>query len=354
MAPIKRKMPTGILILMDILLAGAALCVFALFHHVLPQAWQGENITVARPGSLAISTADPAGASSSPGESSLPDAEISAAANSDAAISDTAETAANGSYYANFADRFTSTVVSTENTYTSPNVSISVSKEVTGSGSSTITYYIADVYIADITQLRTGFAKDTYGKGLRDTLENMDAFYDALLSVAGDYYGNHDDGIVIRNGVVYRSIVTNEDICLLYYDGTMETISPQDFDINEVIDKGAWQAWTFGPMLLDNGQQMTAFNASSYLMRSHPRTAIGYYEPGHYCFVVIDGREKGYSSGMTLSQMSELFATLGCKAAYNLDGGKSAVMVYNDNLVNQPADGGRTLSDMVYISEVIP
>ena len=56
----------------------------------------------------------------------------------------------------------------------------------------------------------------------------------------------------------------------------------------------------------------------------NPRSAVGYYEPGHYCFVVIDGRQPGYSKGATLMQLAQLFESLGCKEAYNLDGGKSA------------------------------
>jgi exopolysaccharide biosynthesis protein len=43
---------------------------------------------------------------------------------------------------------------------------------------------------------------------------------------------------------------------------------------------------------------------------------------------------------------------LGCTAAYNMDGGKSSVMTYNDDYVNQPADGGREISDSIVIKEI--
>jgi exopolysaccharide biosynthesis protein len=345
----RKPLAAGILIFIDILVTGAALCVFALFHHVLPRAMQGEGIQILRPGT---------NASAEEAQTSSADNEISISGQQeDTATVQTEETSqqeAVDSFLKKFAGHFFDTVITTENTYSSSDASITVSKKVLGIGNSTITYYMADVYIADISLFRTGFAGNTYGKGLRDSLLDMDVFYDALVSVAGDYYGNHDDGVVIRNGVVYRSEVTQEDICVLYYDGTMETFSPGEFDIDQAVLRGAWQAWTFGPMLLNgNGEQMTSFNASSYLTKNHPRTAIGYYEPGHYCFVVIDGRDTGYSSGMTLAQMSGLFASLGCRAAYNLDGGKSAVMVYADDVVNQPDGGGRELSDCVYVEEGI-
>jgi exopolysaccharide biosynthesis protein len=345
----RKQLPTVLLVIIDVIVTGIALCVFALFHHVLPKAMQGENIQIIRPGAI-VAAAET--------QTSLSEEETSVSGQKeDTTIDQTVEASQQetvGSFLTKFAGHFSDTVISTENSYSSPNTSITVSKKVLGSGNSTITYYIADVYIADISLFRTGFAGNTYGKGLRDSLVDMDVFYDALVSVAGDYYGNHDDGVVIRNGVVYRSEKTQEDICVLYYDGTMETFSPGEFDIDRAVANGAWQAWTFGPMLLKgNGEQMTSFNTTSYLTKNHPRTAIGYYEPGHYCFVVIDGRDTGYSSGMTLTQMSGLFASLGCRAAYNLDGGKSAVMVYSDAVVNQPDGGGRELSDCVYIAEAI-
>jgi exopolysaccharide biosynthesis protein len=38
-------------------------------------------------------------------------------------------------------------------------------------------------------------------------------------------------------------------------------------------------------------------------------------------------------------------------AAYNLDGGKSASMVYDGEYVNVPAQGGRDISDIIYLGE---
>jgi exopolysaccharide biosynthesis protein len=67
--------------------------------------------------------------------------------------------------------------------------------------------------------------------------------------------------------------------------------------------------------------------------------------------VVVDGRQEGYSVGMTLSELSQLFYDLGCNAAYNLDGGAASKMVYLDGFVNQPYNGGRSTGDIVYIRD---
>lgn len=68
--------------------------------------------------------------------------------------------------------------------------------------------------------------------------------------------------------------------------------------------------------------------------------------------VVIDGRDEGYSKGVTLREMSSIFEELGCESAYNLAGGKLSVMTFDDAIVNQPVDGGRTVSDCLTIEEV--
>jgi exopolysaccharide biosynthesis protein len=153
--------------------------------------------------------------------------------------------------------------------------------------------------------------------------------------------------------VVYRAGSTDSDVCVLYSDGTMATYAPDELDIDQIVADGAYQAWTFGPMLLDaDGNPLDSYNTSRRLAGQNPRSGIGYYEPGHYCFVVVDGRDEGYSAGVTMAEFAAIFQDLGCQTAYNLDGGKSAVMTYNDQVVNQPDSGGRTVSDCILIGEV--
>lgn len=237
-------------------------------------------------------------------------------------------------------------------TYEDDKVSLTVNKVTTGTGSDKVTYYVADVKVSNISYLRTGFASGEYGKNIRATVQDMAKDYNAILAMSGDYYGNSDTSVVIRNGVLYRDDIVRTDICVLFTDGTMKTYSPDEFDVDEVIAAGAWQAWNFGPSLLDdNGEIASSFNTTSYLNSENPRAAIGYLEPGHYVLVTVDGRDEGYSRGVTLSELSGIMSSLGCKVAYNLDGGKSSAMVYDGEYVNQPAGGGRTISDIIYIGE---
>ena len=102
--------------------------------------------------------------------------------------------------------------------------------------------------------------------------------------------------------------------------------------------------------LAPDGGTISSFNSSSRIISANPRTAIGYYEPGHYCLVVVDGR--GDSAGISLPELSQLFSDLGCKAAYNLDGGNSSIMVWQNDVINNPSGGGRESSDALLIAEV--
>jgi exopolysaccharide biosynthesis protein len=56
--------------------------------------------------------------------------------------------------------------------------------------------------------------------------------------------------------------------------------------------------------------------------------------------------------GMTLGEFAELFASQGCKTAYNLDGGGSSVMYSKGLVVNNPLGRGRerTNGDIIYVT----
>ena len=107
----------------------------------------------------------------------------------------------------------------------------------------------------------------------------------------------------------------------------------------------------FGPSLLDeNGKAKDSFLTWSYIEESHPRTAIGYFEPGHYCLLLVDGRQKS-SRGMFPHEMAKLFENLGCRAAYNLDGGHCSFMTFQDGTANHPYKPEHEITDGIFITE---
>lgn len=342
-----KRLPIWAIVVIDVLVTAMILGGFMLYYFVLPREEEPLNIIVSNPNTGADA------ADTQPEDTPAPVDTDEAEEIDEAAETDEPEEDVPLTWAQKFADHFTDTVVATETSYSSPNISFTIEKKTAGEGRDTITYYVADIYLADIECFQRYFAGDTYGKGFREEVPEMDAASGALLAMTGDFYGYQDEGVVIKNGVVLRADETDLDICVLYYDGTVETFTPEAFDIDEAVAKGAYQGWTFGPSLLDeNGNIPEDYNAKSKLKENNPRSGFGCIEPGHYCFVVVDGRDRGYSRGVTLEEYSQIFKDLGCVAAYNFDGGESAVMTYNDEWVNIPFQDGRAVSDIVLIKEV--
>lgn len=330
----------GWVILADIVLVGLGLVIFALFHHVLPRDFKTSGKILPTPSVVTTTTASEPSMSET--TSSISSTTVDTTPSS---AETTVETTVNGTWGAKFPDRFTTGRIEiTDNHYRSEAINITISQVQENE----VTYYIADIYLRDLEHFRTAFAGGTYARGKTATVLEMAKENHAVLAISGDYYGIRDSGVVIRNGELFRENLF-DDVLLMNHDGSMQTFTRDEFDIEQVKLNGAWQAWSFGPMLLDDGQPMTSFNST--VTRLNPRSAIGYYEPGHYCFVLVDGRQPDYSIGMTMEQLSRLFYDLGCEVAYNLDGGQSAVMVFNGEWVNQPYKDGRRISDIIWIGE---
>ncbi|WP_274362844.1 phosphodiester glycosidase family protein [Paenibacillus thermotolerans] len=94
---------------------------------------------------------------------------------------------------------------------------------------------------------------------------------------------------------------------------------------------------TFIPTLLKDGKKMSI--PAKWKNKREPRTMIGHFSNGDLLFIVIDGRQKGYSNGVTLEEAQTKLLEWNVRDAYNLDGGGSSAFVYDGKLLNSPSDG---------------
>jgi Phosphodiester glycosidase/FlgD Ig-like domain len=109
-----------------------------------------------------------------------------------------------------------------------------------------------------------------------------------------------------------------------------------------------------GPALVRDGKAV--FNAGeafvpSQLALPEPRTAIGQLADGRIVLVVVDGRLRGYSSGMTNFELALALVRLGAVTGAALDGGGSSTMAFDGQLLNRPSGAERPVSEallMVY------
>lgn len=251
------------------------------------------------------------------------------------------------------------TATLTDTSWSSAGSSVSISTVVTGSGDDQVTYYVADVVLADATVLRSAFAKDEFGTNITEDTSDIAADNGAIFAVNGDYYGFRDTGIVIRNGVVYRDSPAREGL-VFYRDGTVEVYDETTTTAQQLLDAGAWNTLSFGPAIVEDGQVVDGIDqvevdtnvGNHSIQGDQPRTAVGVIGTNHLVFVVVDGRSPGYSAGVDMDELAQIMVGLGATTAYNLDGGGSSTMVFDGSLVNDPLGTGaeRGTSDILYVA----
>lgn len=245
--------------------------------------------------------------------------------------------------------------VLTKNSYRSDSVAISIHTMRVDKSD----VYVADIRVRSVENLQRAFGGGTWGKKL-ELIGDMSEDHQAILSLTGDSGDKFSSGWVIGNGAVFRDTRNiKRDLCILYRNGEMITFAGADIDHKQVSSStdDIWQTFLFGPALLDgSGKAIGKFRSN--VSPANPRSVIGYYEPGHYCFVQVDGRNTKSAvqsgernKGMTLEQLAALMESLGCRTAYNLDGGRSAAMWFSGSVISTQATTRRKLGDIVLITD---
>jgi hypothetical protein len=126
-------------------------------------------------------------------------------------------------------------------------------------------------------------------------------------------------------------------------------VTPEQLDVANHIVNGAG-------LLRRDGANVTTWrseglNDEQVTTVRHPRTLIGRDVRGFIWLAAVDGRQPGYSVGMTFPDLQRLCDMLELRDALNLDGGGSTTMVVNGRIVNRPSDlaGPRAVSDALVV-----
>lgn len=92
--------------------------------------------------------------------------------------------------------------------------------------------------------------------------------------------------------------------------------------------------------ILTNGRETAGTAGDAILL--HPRTAAGISSDRRLIFLVVDGRQAGFSLGMYNREQADLLMQYGAVEGVNLDGGGSSTLVFADptaRVLNRPSDG---------------
>ncbi len=268
--------------------------------------------------------------------------------------------------FADFSDKFGdkflpkgSAPVRTENSYQSEDVNISISSRRVERSD----VYIVDIYVRSVACFQRVHAGGSYGKTTAK-VRVMAKENDAIVAMTGDSGHYFTKGWAVSNGKINRDTPNRKrDLGIVYRSGEMVTVVNAELDYDRIradADAGKiWHIFLFGPALLDAEGKATLDFSENEVRYPNPRSVIGYFEPGHYCFVQVDGRgtksaieERKTSVGLEMDDLAKLMEDIGCKAAYNLDGGQSSMLVFNNEIYSTPYGGGRNVGDIVIIKDL--
>ena len=98
-----------------------------------------------------------------------------------------------------------------------------------------------------------------------------------------------------------------------------------------------------GPVIVREGKpvfrSLEGFTTDQLAYR-HPRTGVGQTADGRILLVAVDGRQPGYSTGLTNFELALTMMRMGCVTASALDAGGSTTMAFDGKLLNRPSDPG--------------
>ena len=191
---------------------------------------------------------------------------------------------------------------------------------------------------------RPGFTGQS--KNVADIAREQGAVYAVSTDLFMARASAKQAGVIIRNGEVLYDARTKHragsrppyDTLALYSDGHADSFVPKDRNAQEYLQDGAVQVYTFGPVLVRNGE-IPEETAKKYDRNLNPMHAFGMVEPGHYIDVVCEGRLKSVtgSTGVNIETMAGIMKDRGCVIAVNLDGGDTAVAAFMGTQLNAVA-----------------
>ena len=200
----------------------------------------------------------------------------------------------------------------------------------------TLTYTAKLVFIDDPSRI---FIADTNYKGSRgDLILNYLKDNDAIVGINANGFADPDGrghggdiiGCSISQGEfwgndvfsAYTTLGFDEDNRLIV--GKIE--NPEDYNLRD--------AAQFKPALIIDGVDLIKGTGGWGLQ---PRTIVAQRADGVVIFLVADGRQPGYSLGMTMGEAAELLLQYEAVTAAACDGGSSSVLAYDGEIINSPS-----------------
>lgn len=215
-------------------------------------------------------------------------------------------------------------------------------------------YWVVDVQVGDASQLRTA-AAESFTTETTLPVSDIANRVNAVVAINGDYFARHKEGYAIRQGSLIRDkLKGNRDALLIDEDGDFHVYHlPKKGTLADTVDgKKVVNAFYFGPILVENGEVPKKLPNFTFLKpdKYYARLAICQIDKLHYK-LILTTMEQDYTLGIRLKDFAKLCQAEGAQIAYNLDGGLSTTLFFNNKRINeQNKVNFRSIPDIVYFA----
>ncbi len=216
--------------------------------------------------------------------------------------------------------------------------------------------FIAYVKIATPSQLRTAVAGDKISSTRTNQTSRIMSNYNGIVAINGDYFTKTKAGFIVRQGETYREKTSkNMDLLLIDELGDFHIVlrghEGQENAVKALkSEHEIVNGFFFGPALVVDGETQEIPKEYQFdPSQKNPRAGIGQLAPLTYALVVVNGRTEA-SEGVTMAEFADVMKEIGCKQAYNLDGGNSATLAFNGTVYNDKPQAERSVTDIIYFA----
>lgn len=221
-------------------------------------------------------------------------------------------------------------------------------------------YTFSEIKVAHPSQFRRFLAGGEFGSDKLFVTTEMAKSVNAVAASSGDFYSYRQAGTLVYDGRVRRVHNGLVDTCYVDENGDLLFSSRNDSrDLQEAqayVDRNRIVfSLAFGPVLIENGEVVTPDSYAVGEINDHyPRSALCQLGKLHYLLAVVNA-EGDYPYTPTLHRFGEVLRARGIQTAYTLDGGQTAVIAMDGELINSVLFGHqRNISDIIYFATAIP
>ncbi|WP_256012743.1 phosphodiester glycosidase family protein [Desertivirga xinjiangensis] len=191
-------------------------------------------------------------------------------------------------------------------------------------------------YKIEIPYVRSGFLKTSEAATAKDALIAFNgSFFNTTSGGSTTFFKS--EGQVVNQTVSGFTPYRENGAVTIDASGRPNIVQKPSGGWSAVVEPVALAG---GPLMILDGKELSQQDVD-FNSNRHPRTAVGLTSSGKMIVVVVDGRSS-QSQGLTIPQLSQLMAALGCTSALNYDGGgSSTAWVKGSGVVNYPSDNGK-------------